>query len=370
MTDKKSSKSKVKKAQKQKPIVPQVLSPKDKIPSPFTMDSTSHGEISGMQTLNYSNKIIREARKVFSLQRLKKENKKGDKQFLAEGEKQIYALWQSIEALTTHNTLFVVLFLISIGEILNEIKLTLKPRDFVKWRREAFHYKHERYLQQAQQLASMGNFAKQLASMGKKRLLSLDRLRKIENIDKPKQIFDQHPLPNEIKQDLVPIKILKKNPFPDSTEDLEGDLLNEHVDAVITHHRLMTAGINFASFDQAFLLAKYNKDAIPIKMTKKIKKYLDIQKTTQEKKNLFNNLVMDKGKFPFDGRPNTKSGASLNHILGELVDYCNDNDFSDKDWIKSQKNILEKTLFLETHKNIKTLARKFGIKLSGNNQNK
>jgi hypothetical protein len=97
---------------------------------------------------------------------------------------------------------------------------------------------------------------------------------------------------------------------------------------------------------------------------------LDIQKTNQAKKNLFNNLVMDKGKFRFDGRPNTKSGISLNQILSYFVDYCEDKDFSDKNWIESQKNIIQESLFQDTHKYVRIIGRKFGIKLSGNNQNK
>jgi hypothetical protein len=369
-TNKKTTRIKAQRAQNKKALVPEVLSPDAEFPSQFTMDGTRHTEISDMKIEDYSQKIILKARGAFDPGKLRAEKNRGEKPFLAEGEKQIFALWHGIEALTTHNTLFVVLFLISIGEILNEISSTLKPRDFVRWRRETFHHKHERYLQQAQQLAKMGNFAKQLASMGKKRLLSLDRLRKIENLNNHKQLFDQHPLPKEVKENLVPIKTLKTNPIPDSTEDLDGDLLKEHVDAIITQHRLVSAGINFASFDQAFLLAKYNKDAIPIKMAEKIKKYLDARTTSKAREKLFDDFVMDKGKFPFDGRANSKSGASLNQILAEFVDYCEDKDFSDKDWIESQRNMIQESLLMDTYKYMRIIGRKFKIKLSGNNQSK
>ncbi len=371
MANKKSTKIKEHKKTKKKSLTPEVLSPKTKLPVQPTMDGTRHTEISDMQTVGYSSEIIQEAREAFNLDRLKKEKEKGTAHFLAEGEKQILKLWQSIEALTTHNTLFVVLFLISIGEILNEIKSTLAPRDFVKWRREAFHYKHERYLQQAQQLARMGEFARCYASMGKKRLLDLDRLKRLDNIDNCEQFFDKHPLPDNVVINLETlVESLKENPIPDSTEDLEGDLLKEHTDAVITYHRLKSANINFATFDQAFLLAAYNKDAIPVKEAKKIKAWLDEMRTTQAKKNRFNTFVMDKGKIPGEKQFGSKSGASLNHILSTFVDYFSDKDFNDKEWIELQKTLIEESIFLETNKYLKLIGRKFKIKLSGNNQTK
>ena len=73
---------------------------------------------------------------------------------------------------------------------------------------------------------------------------------------------------------------IRQNPFPDSTEDLEGDLLKEHVDALITFHRLKNAGINFVTFDQAYLIAAYKKNPIPIKTAKKIADWLEEKGTT------------------------------------------------------------------------------------------
>jgi len=151
VANKKSLKIKESGKANNKPAVPEILSTNDKIPSPFTMDGTAHSEFAFVRNVKYSSEIIQKADKTFSIQRLLEEKKKGNEQLLAEGERQIFVLWHSIEALTTHNTLFVVLFLIYIGEILNEIKSTLKPHEFAKWRRKVFHYKHERYLQQAQQ---------------------------------------------------------------------------------------------------------------------------------------------------------------------------------------------------------------------------
>ena len=191
------------------------------------------------------------------------------REFLAEGERQIQRLWHGIEALTVHNTMFVVLFLLSIGEILNEVRNQLVTSEFVKWRRRVFHPKQERYLQQAQQLAKMGDFAKKYASMGKKRLLILDKLRKDEDKETYEALFEDHPIPEEVENGLLDDEQIRQNPFPDSTEDFEGDLLKEHVDALITFHRLKKAGINFVTFDQAYLIAAYKKNAIPSKNRKK-----------------------------------------------------------------------------------------------------
>ena len=179
MAKPKSKKVKKKKTNS-KAIVPEIV---DTLPSEPVMDGTTHPEISIMQNKDYASEIIRGAQEAFNLKRLKQEKKKGINKFLWEGERQIFKLWHSVVALDTHNTLFVTLFLIAIGKVLNEIKQTLKPHEFTKWRRKTFHYKHERYLQQAQQLAKIGPFAEKYASMGKRRLLDLDYLRKTKNQD-------------------------------------------------------------------------------------------------------------------------------------------------------------------------------------------
>jgi hypothetical protein len=164
MMAKPKSKKVKKKNINSKAKVPEVL---DKLPPGPAMDSTSHTEISLMQNRDYASEIIQGAQEAFNIERLKQEKKKGINNFLWEGERQIFKLWHSVVALDTHNTLFVTLFLIAIGKILNEVKETLKPHEFARWRRKTFHYKHERYLQQAQQLANIGPFAEKYASIRK-----------------------------------------------------------------------------------------------------------------------------------------------------------------------------------------------------------
>jgi hypothetical protein len=365
------SKKVKKKNNDSKAKVPEVLDPS---PPAFVMDSTAVNVFSEDDNVKYAEEQITEARNAFKLEKLRAEKEKGLSEFLKEGQTQILKLWHCIISLETHNTMYIVLFLIYIGKILNEIKSTIEsdssPREFVKWRREAFHYKHERYLQQAQQLERLGDFAKQYAAMGKQRLLDLERLRKQLNIDDFDELFGEHQIPQEVTESMPSVDDLKKDPFPDISDDLEGDLLRHHVDAVITKSRFKSAGIDFVSFDQAFLLAASNKGPVPVKYVRKIGRFLEKRKTKQAKKKLLNLLVMDKGKIPSDRSSGPKSGLSLNQLLMNFVDYCRDKNFSNRDWIESQKNLLEEDLFLETHKYIRLISRNFNIKLSGNKKRK
>ena len=279
------------------PVTPEVLKPGDQVPQHFVMDGTSHIEISRMPNIYYSKEIIKETRKAFSIDGLRA--KISDKQeFLAEGERQIYKLWHGIEALTTHNTMFVVLFLLSIGEILNEVRDQVSSSEFVQWRRTVFNPHQDRYLQQAQQLARMGDFAKKYASMGKKRLLMLDKLRKDEHKETFESLFDEHPIPEDVEDSLMTDEQIRQNPFPDSTEDLEGDRLNEHTDALITYRRLKSEGITFATFDHAYLIAAYGGNPIPLKKAKKIAHWLVSKGNRRQQKKWFDILVMNKMIFP------------------------------------------------------------------------
>lgn len=321
-----------------KPIKPEIV---DTLPPEPVMDGTSHTEISVMLNRDYASEIIQAAQEAFDLKRLKQEKKKGINNFLWEGERQIFKLWHSVVALDTHNTLFVTLFLIAIGKILNEIKETLKPHQFTKWRRKTFHYKHERYLQQAQQLATIGPFAEKYASMGKKRLLALDYLRKTKNQDDPKKLLSDNPLPKQVEETLPTYQELKSNPFPDSTEDVEGDLLKEHVDAIITHDRLIEAGVKFANFDHAQLIAALNKDAITKKKAREIKALLDTKSKNDAKEELFNRLLLDKMMIAEKRPRKDKATDSLNQLLANFVQFINSADLENEKWIKWQRTHLD-----------------------------
>jgi hypothetical protein len=189
---KKQSTSKtIQKGRTSKKLVPV---PDQTIRPHLTTDGTSHSEISIMQNKYFSKEIIDEAREAFDLDRLKGKIAPDLTAFLQEGHYQIYKMWHSIHALSVHNTMFVVLFLINIGKILNEVSSQLTRTEFVRWRRDVFPPKQERYLQQAQQLAEMGILAERYASMGKKRLLMLEKLRKDEDKETIEALFEDHPV--------------------------------------------------------------------------------------------------------------------------------------------------------------------------------
>ena len=357
-----SSKTKTPKNKKIK--VPKVLPPQGSSSQALTMDGTRHTVISHEQNIYYSKEIIEKTRNEFSIERLKAKIADDKSEFLAEGERQIHNLWHGIEALTVHNTMFVVLFLLSIGEILNEVRNQLRRTDFVRWRRRVFSPKQERYLQQAQQLAKMGDFAKKYASMGKKRLLNLDKLRKDENKDTFNALFEDYPIPEEVEESFQPDAQVRQNPFPDTTEDFEGDLLKEHVDALITLQRLKNAGINFATFDQAYLIAAYKKNAVPIKTANKIANWLNGKGTTvRTQKKWFYNLVLNKMVFPDSVRqsqqPSTRD--SLNYTLANFVDYCKDCNFDDERWITQQKELLDETIVCQSIEYLRKVGMMLGI---------
>jgi hypothetical protein len=93
----------------------------------------------------------------------------------------------------------------------------------------------------------MGEFAMRYASIGKNRLLELDRMKNAVRASSLNEIIARHP-------------------FPDTTEDMKEVLWKEHIDTVVTYQRLEDAGIDFAEFDQAALLACYNRHALEVKI--------------------------------------------------------------------------------------------------------
>ena len=342
---KKPVKPKESREEKTKALAPEVVESGEEYPLALTMDGTAHTEISTMQNIEYSRQIIQGARTVFNLARLRELKEKGKNRFLREGERQIFKLWHTIEALDTHNTLFVTLSLIAIGEVLNEVKSFLKPHEFARWRRDTFGVKHERYLQQSQQLAAMGDFAKQNASLGKRRLLALDHLRKSGFLRLPDNVAEQ-------------------DPFPDTTEDFDGDIVKEHADGIVTYYRLREAGIDFVSSDQAALIAAYNKDALGVKSAKKIHDWLEKKEGVEEKQRWFDILVMNKMKFPEDHPGSPVALESLNKILADFVYYCRQANLDDQGWVEAQKQTLDEDIFLQSYQFIEELGRKFGIDLS------
>jgi hypothetical protein len=225
-----------------------------------------------------------------------------------------------------------------------------------------FHPKHDRYLQQAQQLAKMGDFAKRYASMGKKRLLMLDKLRNVEEQKTYEDLFRDNPIPEEVEEILPTYEEVNKNPFPDSTEDLEGNLLKEHVDGLITYHRLLNAGIDFASFDHAYLMAAYKNNAITIKKIEEVSEWLKTKGDKKEQKKWFEDYVMNKMAIPGTEAKTNPPRDSLNYLLANLLVFRDRTDLTDEVWLTNQKTIIDQDLLRQSRIYLQTIAQKLGIK--------
>ena len=365
MTNKeKSSNNKNNIEMEKKAVQPEVILPEesDNQNISLAMDGTAHSVISIMQNVNYSKEIIQKSLDVYNFDKLKVLKGEGEVSFLKEGKNQIITLWQSIEALSTHSTMFVVLFLIAIGEILNEIKSYLKPHKYAKWRKNNFEIKHERYLQQAQQLARIAPFAKKYASLGKKRLLDLDHLRKIQKLESFQDIFNKHPLQDNNSLEITSSdKSSEQSTFPDTTEDLDGDLLKGYVDGIISYQRLKKTEIEFVTFDQAMLIAEFEKEAITIKKAKKIKAWLDTKHGEEEQKKQFDFLLINKMTFPENRTSSPHAQDSFNKCLAEFVQLCEKSNLENDEWIEGQKKILDENIFFKAYNFIHALKDKFGI---------
>lgn len=281
------------------------------------MDSTSVVEISFMQNENYSPEIISTIMKPDNVSNLLSLRNSGDvPSFLNLGKKYIIDICRGIEHLEVHTSMFVVLAMVQIGKILNEIYQALgnDRSKYSRWVKENFGSQHTRYFQQSRQLLAMGEFATKYSSLGKNRLLQVNRLQDKEQY---KEIVDEHP-------------------YPDIANDPKGLIFNEHTDAVATLYNLKQGGVNFADFNQAYLLSCYNKHWIEQKTVKKIKDWLDTFPTPEEKENAFENYILNKMVFPSDREYRVVGNLqSLNTILANLITYYNTYiQQGQTDWIK------------------------------------
>lgn len=308
-----------------------------------TMDSTSHVEISRMENANYSKEIIVNSEEMPDSEKLEKLKLNNPEAWLEECERQIKKKCQSIEAINVHTVKFNVLFLITIGTRLNEVDSYFADRSkYIQWLRSRFGLRHMRYFQHARQLARMGDFAKTYASLGKNRLLEVDRLRK------------------GIK--LSCEEIFAKHPFKDTTQDLDGALTKEHVDSVLSLYKLNEAGIDFVIYEQAAIIASSLHQAIPINKAKHIGKWLSGQEN-QEK--AFDDYLQNRLVFPdgSDTVPREKR-LSLNSILAKLVSDQIQASFDDQNWIDEQKTKISEESLRAAYQVITTLALKLDISLS------
>ena len=310
-------------------------------PIPFvalTMDSTSHLEISFMENKHYSKELIEKADMVYDFAKLQDLKKSDINKFLKEGRRQINTCCQAIESLTAHTHVFIVKNLVRVGIILNEIENSFARKSkYDEWVRKNL-YSRMRHFEHAKQLARMGDFALQCASLGKNRLIDFDRVKKFTE-----KSYGE---------------ILTAHPFPDTTMDMEGKLASEHIDGIITYYRFKKAAVDFVEFDQAALMAAYHHGAIEVNKVEKIKERLDQE---QNKKEFFEDYVMDKMRFPEERKSVKISWESLNMLLASIVDYHKKVNIEDPEWIRRQREILSESLFTDAFGFLSALKDKWGI---------
>lgn len=303
----------------------------------LAMDGTAITDFRIVDNTKYSQEIIEGARAVRNLEILQELKDREDlAEFYAEGKKQILSQWHALQALTVHSDMFLVLLQIDIGHILNEIEPTFKNKGgYVIWVKENFEQRHSRYFQQAKQLADMGDFAKNYSAAGKNRLLALEHLRKVEKKRDCEALFADYPL-------------------PDTTADDDGHLLKRQIDAVVTLHRLKSAGIRFATFDQATNIASVDSEAITVKKAEEIKAWLD-QQPAEERQGLFDRYVQDQMAYPSDHPYTSAPKASLNKILADLLQAYENADIDDESWIEQQQKVLDMDSLLSAQRFISHL---------------
>ena len=344
--DKKSVQRKMSKAREPKDFEKYALVAKKQPthPDQFVMDGTSHIEISVMANANYSSEIIGKAFKIFDFQKLQKLKEKKDQSYLNEGKRQIIGLWGCVEALTVHTSLFNVSFLIAIGKILNYIEAAFeKKSDYTKWLKTNFGHKHLRYFQHAKQLDRMGDFARVYASLGKNRLLEYVRLKR-----EPLQSYED---------------ILKMYPFEDTAADHDGVLFKEHVDGIISLRRLLDAKIDFIEFDQAALIAAHSGGAITVKKAESISAWLE---NMDDKNQALDDLILNKLSSPYEDNPFEPRQITLTKHLAELVQYSENADIENDDWIQIQRDQISEDDIVKVHQFIVILAEKLAIELNNN----
>lgn len=312
---------------------------------PIGMDGTAHTEISVMANEEYSREIVRNAEKKYDFEKFKKMEAKGLKAYLKEGKKQVVDQWHAIQALTAHTEMFTVRFLINIGTILNDIETALKTKSrYMAWLRKNFGHKHLRYWQQAKQLAKMGDFAVNNASLGKNRLLAFARIKSIT-----KKKYDA---------------LLTRHPFNDTTDDHDGLLFKQHVDAILTFYRFKEAKVDFVDFKQAELIASILKEAVPVKTATKIAKWLGQFKSDEKKKEWFENLILNHVQFPDQPSAAKKKQVKLREHLAFLISFAKQGTLSGAAQLEAVRDLVDRDALNNLNRLIQLLAEKLNIQLA------
>jgi hypothetical protein len=119
------------------------------------------------------------------------------------------------------------------------------------------------------------------------------------------------------------------------------------------------------TFDQAYLIAAYKKNAIPINNTKKVADWLNKKgTTTRTQKKWFNILVLNKMIFPERQSRQNSPRDSLNYTLANFVNCCKEYDFTNQEWITRQRELVDEDIVQHSYFYLKKVARTLGIRLS------
>jgi len=333
---KKAKKSSGKKLQNKKAYEPTLLA--------LVMDGTSIIQISHMKNEGYSREIISKAYKNFDYKKFAGLKDENFIEYLKEGKKQIVGQWHAIEGLSVHNEKFTVRFLINIRTILNDIEAALQTKSkYMTWLRKNFGHKHMRYFQQAKQLAKMGDFAYSEAALGKNRLLAFSRI-----ISDPKTNYQE---------------LLEKYPFKDITEDHDSLVFKQHVDSIITFHRMKATGVDYIEFAQAELIASILKSAIPVKLADRIAKWLVKFGTVERKQEWLENLILNHLQFPDQPSGAKKGQIKLREHLAFLINFSKQENLADAAQLETVRDLVNQEALNGLSRLIQLLAEKLNIEL-------
>jgi hypothetical protein len=304
-----------------------------------------------MSNESYSSEILKRAEACYDIDKVQKLIKEGSNEECRNlVEQQINILGNSLHALNLHNAKYECTLLYRQGALLKEAEKSFeKKNEFTKWREKIFPNQHLRLLQYAQKLAEIGPGVLKYAALGRSRLFALAGLEKnITGLDL-----------KEIEQ---------KHPFPDLSEDENGDLFCEHADSIITLYRLQTdgkksklKGIPFVTFDQAALIAAIKKEALKVRDADSLKRTIVNEKDMPAffERYLLNKAVLSK-------RETEEKTFSLDSLLGKFLSDCTDEIMGNENWVKAQKDNFTPENIVAAYKRILSVAQKFNVTLEDN----
>jgi hypothetical protein len=311
-------------------------------------DSTNLIDVSIMQNDGFSSELLRNANDCYDINQVVELRKAGNNEACrTKVERQVKALEKSRHGLNMYNAKYGCIILYQQGVLMEEAEKSFKKKgEYTEWRGKKFPNQHIRTLQHAAKLAKMGPDVLLYAALGVARMLALDTLKN-----------------NTEGLDLKAIE--QKHPFPDLSEDENGDLFCEHADAIITLYRLETdgkesrlKGITFVTFDQAALIVAIKKEAIRVKDADSLKRVIADE---ANKPAFFGRYLLNKAVL--NNKPSEEKIFSLDSLLGEFLSNCTDEKLDDEVWVESHKAKFTESTIVDAYNRIKSIAKKFNINL-------